>query len=233
MSDYTAKDAVELAFDGNVSAFRDAINDLLLDKIYDAVEMKKYEVAGSYMSEESELDESLDSDAKDLESFKKNHDLHMNDHKGVDKMPRGEQKAYHEKKAKLHADAADRHDKLSQDHSQAWSGAKGSAKIMHGRQEDKHYDLSTHHQEQSDKHAALAKLAAKRVSEETVVESRNSAFINQDGTGPSEEGYHDAGQFDKATAEKHAKTHNGVVHQDYSGKYVVKVGKNKFTHKNY
>jgi len=54
MSDYTAKDAVELAFDGNVSAFRDVVNDLLLDKVYNAVEMKKYEVAGNYMSMDSE-----------------------------------------------------------------------------------------------------------------------------------------------------------------------------------
>lgn len=54
MSDYTAKDAVQHAFDGNVSAFRDVVNDLLLDKVYNAVEMKKYEVAGNYMSMDSE-----------------------------------------------------------------------------------------------------------------------------------------------------------------------------------
>jgi len=50
MSDYTAKDAVELAFNGNVSEFRSVVNDLLLDKVYDAVQMKKYDVAANYMN---------------------------------------------------------------------------------------------------------------------------------------------------------------------------------------
>lgn len=54
MSDYTTRDAVEFAFDGNVAAFRDTVNDLLLDKVYNAVEMKKYEVAGNYMNMDSE-----------------------------------------------------------------------------------------------------------------------------------------------------------------------------------
>lgn len=49
MSENTTTDAVKLAFDGNVSAFKDAVNDLLMDKIYDAVSMKKHEVAANYM----------------------------------------------------------------------------------------------------------------------------------------------------------------------------------------
>jgi len=50
MSDYTAKDAVQHAFDGNVSEFRSVVNDLLLDKVYDAVEMKKFEISSNFMN---------------------------------------------------------------------------------------------------------------------------------------------------------------------------------------
>lgn len=57
MSDYTAKDAVQHAFDGNVAEFRNAVNDILLNKVYDAVEMKKYEVSANYMSAEPETTE--------------------------------------------------------------------------------------------------------------------------------------------------------------------------------
>lgn len=39
--------------------------------------------------------------------------------------------------------------------------------------------------------------------------------------------YHNAGTFDKGTAYSHAKKHNGVVHKDPSGKYLVKHGKGK------
>lgn len=56
MSDYTAKDAVQHAFDGNVAEFRNVVNDLLLDKVYDAVEMKKTEVAMGFLSEPEETE---------------------------------------------------------------------------------------------------------------------------------------------------------------------------------
>jgi hypothetical protein len=55
----------------------------------------------------------------------------------------------------------------------------------------------------------------------------NEAYVNQAGTGHSKEGYHDAGLFDKKTAEKHAKTHGGVVIKDPSGDHVVKIKKDK------
>ena len=58
--------------------------------------------------------------------------------------------------------------------------------------------------------------------DEPVKEDIEEAYVNQAGTGRSKQGYHDAGMFDKATAEKHAKTHNGTVHQDASGKHYVK-----------
>ena len=62
MSDYTMKDAVQLAADGNASGFKDAVSSLLMNKIQDAVGMKKAEVAASFMSEPqtSEAEENVD-----------------------------------------------------------------------------------------------------------------------------------------------------------------------------
>jgi DNA-binding NtrC family response regulator len=57
MSDYTAKDAVMHAFDGNVAEFRNVVNDLLLDKVYDAVQIKKYDVAANFMNDATETTE--------------------------------------------------------------------------------------------------------------------------------------------------------------------------------
>ena len=57
MSDYTTQDAVKMAFDGNASGFRDAINDILMDKVKDAVELKKIQVASSFMSAETDSEE--------------------------------------------------------------------------------------------------------------------------------------------------------------------------------
>ena len=54
MTDVTTRDAVQMAMDGNASAFRDAVNDILTQKVYDAVELKKIEVASSFMSADSE-----------------------------------------------------------------------------------------------------------------------------------------------------------------------------------
>ncbi len=51
MSDYTMQDAVQAAYDRNASGFRDAIGSLLLDKIQNAVEIKKHEVAAGFMSD--------------------------------------------------------------------------------------------------------------------------------------------------------------------------------------
>jgi hypothetical protein len=54
MSEYTTKDAVKMAMDGNASGFRDAINDLLMDRVQDAVQVKKLDVAANFMSSESQ-----------------------------------------------------------------------------------------------------------------------------------------------------------------------------------
>ena len=57
MSDVTTQDAIRLAMDGNASGFRDAVNDLLMSRVQDAVELKKMSVASSFMSSETEEEE--------------------------------------------------------------------------------------------------------------------------------------------------------------------------------
>jgi hypothetical protein len=54
MSDYTTKDAVQMAMDGDAKGFQSAINDIMMDKVRDAVDLKKIEVASSFMSSDSE-----------------------------------------------------------------------------------------------------------------------------------------------------------------------------------
>lgn len=50
MADYTTKDAVSHALAGNSGEFKKAIHDILNDKINDAVELKKFDVASTFMS---------------------------------------------------------------------------------------------------------------------------------------------------------------------------------------
>jgi len=64
MSDYTTRDAVEFAFDGNTAKFKDAINGIMADKVADAIELKRVEVASQFMSAQS--DEG-DTDVQDSE----------------------------------------------------------------------------------------------------------------------------------------------------------------------
>ncbi len=72
MSDYTMRDAVQAAFDKNPSEFRDAIGSLLLDKIHDAVEIKKHSVAASFMSDEVEDEADM---APELETIEDTDDV--------------------------------------------------------------------------------------------------------------------------------------------------------------
>ena len=55
--------------------------------------------------------------------------------------------------------------------------------------------------------------------------ARKEGYIGKQGEKGRD--YHNAGTFDKNTAYSHAKKHNGVVHKDPSGKYLVKHGKGK------
>jgi hypothetical protein len=54
MSDYTTADAVNMAMEKNVAGFREAISDILLDKIQNAVEVEKVKVAAGFMAEPEE-----------------------------------------------------------------------------------------------------------------------------------------------------------------------------------
>jgi hypothetical protein len=53
MSEVTSKEAVNMAYNGQASEFRDAVSDLLMNKIQDAVGMKKAEVAQTFMAPET------------------------------------------------------------------------------------------------------------------------------------------------------------------------------------
>jgi len=57
MGDYTTQDAVNFAADGNGVEFKKAVNDLLMDRVRDAVELKKSEVAANFLSVEDEAEE--------------------------------------------------------------------------------------------------------------------------------------------------------------------------------
>jgi len=48
----TSLDAINKAAEGDVSGFKDVVNDLLMDKIKDAVEIKKHEVSTNFMSQQ-------------------------------------------------------------------------------------------------------------------------------------------------------------------------------------
>jgi|TARA_E500000318_G_C3367584_1_gene137194 hypothetical protein len=50
MSDYTTRDAIDFAFDGNSAKFKDAIHDIMSSKVADAIELKRVEVASQFMS---------------------------------------------------------------------------------------------------------------------------------------------------------------------------------------
>jgi hypothetical protein len=54
MSDYNMNDAIEMAGNGNVAEFKDAIGSLLMNKIKDSVEIQKHQVAASFMSDTEE-----------------------------------------------------------------------------------------------------------------------------------------------------------------------------------
>jgi|AP03_1055505.scaffolds.fasta_scaffold74275_2 hypothetical protein len=48
----TSIDAVNMAADGDVNGFKSAINDLLMDKVRDAVDVKRYDVQANFMSQD-------------------------------------------------------------------------------------------------------------------------------------------------------------------------------------
>jgi len=49
-NEYTTTDAVNMAAAGDVNGFKTAIGDIMMSKIADAVQIKKYEVQNNFMS---------------------------------------------------------------------------------------------------------------------------------------------------------------------------------------
>tara|TARA_B000000557_G_C20755455_1_gene435001 strand:- start:453 stop:704 length:252 start_codon:yes stop_codon:yes gene_type:complete len=64
MADYTTKDAVSYALSGNSGEFKKAIHDILNDKINDAVELKKFDVASTFMSTKEDDVDTLPSEVE-------------------------------------------------------------------------------------------------------------------------------------------------------------------------
>ena len=50
MAEYTTKDAVNFAVDGNSSEFKNAIHDILADRVQSAIDIKKVDVTANFMS---------------------------------------------------------------------------------------------------------------------------------------------------------------------------------------
>lgn len=50
MADYTTKDAVNFAVDGNSGEFKNAIHDILANRVQSAIEIKKVDVTANFMS---------------------------------------------------------------------------------------------------------------------------------------------------------------------------------------
>lgn len=67
MSEYTTKDAVNFALNRDANNFRDAISDLLANKVKDHIDLKRVEVASQFMSAEEDEVEVQQQDDADYE----------------------------------------------------------------------------------------------------------------------------------------------------------------------
>tara|TARA_B100000073_G_scaffold4213_1_gene3378 strand:+ start:1646 stop:1894 length:249 start_codon:yes stop_codon:yes gene_type:complete len=56
MADYTTKDAVDFAIDGKSGEFKNAIHDILADRVQSAIEIKKVDVTANFMKAEDDVD---------------------------------------------------------------------------------------------------------------------------------------------------------------------------------
>lgn len=53
----TSIDAVNMAADGDVNGFKSAINDMLMDRVKDAVDLKRFDVQNKFMSSADDVEE--------------------------------------------------------------------------------------------------------------------------------------------------------------------------------
>lgn len=126
---YTTKDAVKMAMDGDAAKFQEAISDLLMDKVRDAVSLKKIEVASNFMTsdieeeveieEEETLSEAIYSEHGASES-KQHHQREAERHErfAVAAKQHGDSATYKKEMnaAKYHKQAADAHEKARNVH---------------------------------------------------------------------------------------------------------------------
>ena len=67
MADYTTKDAVDFAVDGNSSEFKNAVHDILSQRVQSAIELKKVDVTANFMSGENHEDDVEDTLPSEVE----------------------------------------------------------------------------------------------------------------------------------------------------------------------
>ena len=75
------------------------------------------------------------------------------------------------------------------------------------------------------KDPATGKINFRKVKHDDSIIKQEEGYLGSKGEKGRDKG--NAGKFDKDTAYSHAKTHNGVVHKDTSGSYLVKHGRGK------
>ena len=64
MADYTTKDAVDFAIDGKSGEFKNAIHDILADRVQSAIEIKKVDVTANFMSAKEDDVDTLPSEVE-------------------------------------------------------------------------------------------------------------------------------------------------------------------------
>lgn len=61
MSEYTTKDAVQFAVDGEATKFKDAVDQMLMQKVGDALQLKRMDLAQTILDPAEDLpDEDMD-----------------------------------------------------------------------------------------------------------------------------------------------------------------------------
>lgn len=63
----STKDAIKMAMEGNAKGFQETVNDLLMQRVQDAVAVKKMDVAASFMSADLEEEVEVETNDESLE----------------------------------------------------------------------------------------------------------------------------------------------------------------------
>ena len=68
MTDYNTKDALNYALSGEPSKFKDAVNDILMNKVGDALNIRKMDISTNMFSNEQEMDAAAEVEVESEES---------------------------------------------------------------------------------------------------------------------------------------------------------------------